>query len=507
MPTKRRVSAGGGDRYGDLLRALGKVRLEGRSLVELFTEIPDASMYPDYREVVPHPISLAEIRKRVRSHAYTSDDALISDFDLMADNAKAYNGDESPVYDDATDILDFVLLYFHREISKQSRERLQIVILQELEAYKLKGRKLSDSFMVEPDVQLYPSYLDVVKHPTSFTKVHQQLEKDGPAPNWSSFRDLVGEIFTNAMAYNQEGSPIYNDAKTLLKQLDSKINKYSQIPKHLSSQLQDSSAAKQGSAKSSDDDGDDDEDDDDEMEDDDEEDVDEPEVAAPRFDDDDDEDFEADSEDIDEEDIVDGQEDGDDAAPNGGDGRGEVPVIPGVGPVPPQFMNVMPIYDEIVYRQPDESVSDALLQMVTCHSTPIPPHIAVNLPIEDVKRAENDTFQLRIEPSPTKVFNTYATTLPYYQSTLRLSITPNSQVHPLVVSVLINGAKLNPLPAITPDQGYENYELSLAPGLNQVTIAAIKSTYEGFVRPLGPPPLADAEPDEERLVMFLNLSK
>lgn len=502
MPVKRRASIQGGDRYSELLKALGKVRLEGRAVIELFTEIPDANMYPDYRDIVETPISLHEIRKRVRVGAYENDDSFIADFELMADNARAYNGDESPVFDDATDILDFVLLYCGREISKSSREKLQLLILNELESYKLKGRKLSDVFMVEPDINTYPTYLDVVKNPTSFSKVRHALASNGPCENWKGFRDLVSEIFTNAMAYNQEGSPIYNDAKALLKQLDSKIAKYSQIPKHLGAALPRSTESSNGVNATEDDDDEEDDgmDDGDDGDDDDgdDDDDDDPEVvAAPRFDDDDDEDFEADSEDMDEEDLVEGGNEGENQDQSGH----------GVGSMPSQFMQSVPVYDEIVYRPPDEGAADALLQMVTCHSTPIPPHIAVSLPIEDVKRAENDIFQLRIPPSPSKAFATYAFTLPYYQSTLRLAVTPNHNVQPLQVTVLMNGAKLSPLPAVSMVQQLENYELTLAPGLNQVTVVAIKSTYGGYMRQLGPPPLADAEPDEERIVLFLNLSK
>lgn len=501
MPVKRQglASISASDKHAALFKSLGLVKVEGRSIIELFTEIPDANMYPDYRDVVQSPISLAEIGKRVKKGGYANDQALLDDLELMAENAKAYNGEESPVYDDAVDVLDFALLYLGRNVSKASRARLQNSALNELESYKYKGRKLSDAFIVEPDTKTYPNYLKIVKNPTSFTKVRKQLESKGPWESWADFEEAVGQIFRNAMLYNQEDSQIYNDAKLLNKQLENKIRKYSQIPHYLDVALPRVASAGPSESGTGDEDDEDDDNADDEGDDDDDEE--DPPVRVPRYEDDDDEDFEADSEDMDEEDL--GEVEGQD---NGMQPENSV-MIPGAGPLPPQFFQPSAVYDELVYRPPEEGLEDALLRMVTCHSTPIPPHLAVSLPIEDVKRAENDTLQLKIPPSPSKAFTSYATTLPYYQSTLRLSVLVNRQIEHLQLVVLLNGAKLLPLPGQFPYMQWESFDITLAPGLNQLTIIAIKPTFGGFMRQYGPPPLADAEPDEERMVLFLNLSK
>lgn len=501
MPAKRRGTARSGvapptAKYAQLLKEVFQIRVDGRPVVELFAEIPDAQVYTDYRDVVDVPISLAEISKRVRVDAYENDDSVIADFELMAENARLYNGDDSPVYDDALDILDFVLLYLGRPLSKVSRMRLQTQVLNELENYKYKGRRFSDAFMKEPSAREYPNYRDVVKEPTSFTKVHKWLKDSGPAATWEEFRSKVDLIFANALQYNQEGSQIANDAALLRKQLDSKIKKYSTLPRHLqaaadgrgsnansarSSVRPGSSSEESGSESESDGSAGDDE-----------------HFEAPKYEDDDDEDFEADSDDMDDEDR---QEDGEGEAGDAdgtehGDQTG------------PQFAQPAVVYDEIVYRLPNEGVEHALIRLVTCHSTPVPPQLAMNLPIEDVKRAENDMLQIRLLPSPTKAFTTFATTLPYYQSTLRLSVYVNIEVHPLQLAVLFNGAKLMPMPLQGElERGVEHFEITLAPGLNQVTVIAIKATYGGYMRQYGPPPLADAEEDEERMVLFLNLSK
>jgi len=488
MPVKKRAQAAGGDRLSAMMKALHQVRIEGRPIVELFLEIPDANMYPDYPQIVPHPISLAEIGKRVRQGGYASEDQLIDDLELMAANARAYNGDESPVVDDAVDILDFALLYFGREPSASSRKQLQLQVLNDLEQYKSKGRRLSDAFLVEPDAKTYPDYRQIVKTPSSFTKVREHIDSEGPYANWSEATKEIGLMFHNAMQYNQEGSIIYNDAKALLKQLDAKVAKYSQIPRYLEAALpgppkKDESESESGSESESE-----------------ESEIELPRPRDARFDDDDDDDFEADSEDVDDEDIP---EEADEEHPMPLPGAELAPI--GVDPanMPPPFMQPQQVFDEIVYRPPDEGVEQALFKLVTCQSTPIPAQLA---PIDDVKRSTNDIVQLRFPPSPTKAFTTYATTLPYYQSAMLISVYPNQEIKPLEVVVLLNGQKLVASPGNAP--GREDYEVTLAPGLNQVSIIAIKaSSYSGYVRPYGPPPLAEAEADEERMVLFMNLSK
>ncbi|GMM50978.1 hypothetical protein DASB73_019360 [Starmerella bacillaris] len=506
MAARRRGSGNAGanndNKYASLLKDIYQIRVDGRSVVELFEEVPDAQMYPDYRDVVYVPISLAEIGKRIRVGAYEDDDSIISDFELMAENARLYNGNESPVYDDAVDILDFVLLYFKRPLSKITRLRLQTQIVNELTSYKYKGRKFSDAFMAEPDAKTYPNYRTIIKEPTSFAKVYKQLEKE-PFPSWTEFRESVDLIFANALKYNQEGSQIANDANSLRKQLDNKIKKYSTLPKHLqaaSGAKSNKSSANNSARNSVKPESDSEDENDDENSDEDSGD-DEPPFVAPKYEDDDDDDFEADSDDMDDEDRKDEMSED--------QNQNQDPLGDQMNAMNPRFMQPAVVYDEIVYRLPNEGIENALIKLVTCHSTPVPSQLAMNLPIEDVKRAENDMLQIRILPSPTKAFTSYATTLPYYQSTLRLAVHTNKNIDLLQLSVLFNGAKLMPIQQLaSPDAGIEHFEITLSPGLNQLTVIAIKPTYGGgYVRQYGPPPLADAEDDEERVVLFLNLSK
>lgn len=450
--SKRRGTRRGGDKYNDVLDRLFEYRVEGRLIVDLFTEIPPADMYPDYRDIIEVPISLAEIGHRARVGAYTNDDDFVADFELMLDNARQYNGEESAVVDDAVEILDYVLQQLGRGYSEITRHRQQEQIVRELISYKYKGRRFSDAFMDVPDPEEYPTYRDVVKHPTSFHKVQEQLNQR-PSPGWDGFRDMVDLIFKNAMAYNQEGSMIYNDAKSLEKQLNNKIARHS-APKV--KVLASNTPPESGEDSDS-------EEEEDEM------------VIEQRYDDDDDEDFKADS--------GDDEEDEEDLPP---DPELEEQGMSHHQPLPQQPTHV---FDEFVKRPQGQTSQDAMIQLITCASAPMKPEMV----------------QIRI-PAPRDAFTTFATTLPSYQQTLSLSVFLNDDLRflPHSLSVILNGQRLQP---VQTRQGlHEDFELQLSPGLNQVSTIAIRASASGMLRPVGPPPIIGAEPDEERIVLMLNVS-
>ena len=71
---------------------------DGFAYCELFREIPDKRLYPDYYVIIPQPISLKEIAAKLKRRQYLSIDEVIADFNLMASNAKVYNSDASSIY-------------------------------------------------------------------------------------------------------------------------------------------------------------------------------------------------------------------------------------------------------------------------------------------------------------------------------------------------------------------------------------------------------------------------
>lgn len=507
--------------YSEIVEKIHDLKVDGRYVVELFTEIPSAELYPDYREVVKEPISLAEISKRANLRAYQNDDEFIADFELMVENAKAYNGDDSPVVDDALDILDFVLQQLGRPISATSLQRQQLALLQELINYKSKGRRLSDAFMVEPDPEQYPSYYEIVKDATSFSTVESRIS-EVPCDTWQQFLELVEPIFTNAQLFNQEGSQIFSDAKTLQRQLHNKVNKRLAPPPKPSVKLRVTRPANTETVSSSENES--------ESEESSSEDDSEEEVVEHRFDDDDDEDFEADPDDFDDEDVP--QEDDEDEAAMGHDATrqslqpqhgipgmpqmphgmmGMHPAMPGMMPaqtVPPSIVR-----DEVVKRLPGHTARDGLIQLVTCNSMCIPERIdGYGQPVAPSPSC-SDIVQLRMSASRSNVMTAYATSLASYQSTLQMHVYLHEQLRtrPHSLTVALNGRKLMPVTTDPSLSGFapfhDEFELRLSTGLNQVTVIAIVGDSTGMVRPVGPPPVVGTESDEERMELWLNLSR
>ncbi|KAI0252671.1 SNF2 family N-terminal domain-containing protein [Lactifluus subvellereus] len=76
----------------------------GRKRCDLFRELPDKREYPDYYRIIPSPIALSHIRKRINSHQYKTVTAFRDDVRLMFTNARTYNQEGSWVYVDAVEM-------------------------------------------------------------------------------------------------------------------------------------------------------------------------------------------------------------------------------------------------------------------------------------------------------------------------------------------------------------------------------------------------------------------
>ena len=86
-------------------RSLDAVLNMDDEVVEVFSELPSAEIYPDYYDVVKRPISLVEIGDKVKSRAYKHINDLDKDVTLMVENAKTYNEPDSAVYEAAEQLL------------------------------------------------------------------------------------------------------------------------------------------------------------------------------------------------------------------------------------------------------------------------------------------------------------------------------------------------------------------------------------------------------------------
>ncbi|KAL4069226.1 SNF2 family N-terminal domain-containing protein, partial [Scleroderma citrinum] len=92
--------------------------VDGRKRCELFRELPDKKVcycdYPDYYQLIPHPIAISTLRKRMNANYYKSITHFREDWKLMFDNARTYNQEGSWVYVDAEEMERVLLATLER---------------------------------------------------------------------------------------------------------------------------------------------------------------------------------------------------------------------------------------------------------------------------------------------------------------------------------------------------------------------------------------------------------
>jgi hypothetical protein len=109
----------GKERENEVLKILYKLWDLNQS--ELFRELPDKSVYPDYYQEIKNPISLSMIRDK--SNDITLEE-MEADLILMVGNAKQYNAEGSDVITDAEYLLK--LFYESSGLTPKSKEMLQL---------------------------------------------------------------------------------------------------------------------------------------------------------------------------------------------------------------------------------------------------------------------------------------------------------------------------------------------------------------------------------------------
>jgi chromatin structure-remodeling complex subunit RSC4 len=217
----------------------------GVSLVEPFLKLPSKKLYPDYYEIISSPISLAEIGKKVKLKSYSLVEEFVQEFKLLLDNATKYNDPTSWIVTSATKMFEFVeeqVSQFNNkhhqklklkinpppaetsgEIKFAKLPSLCIELLQRVLDHKFPGDGvISGPFIDDVDLELYPDYVNFVKHPTSFNNVINKIEKkrlfvqkSSIVDNLKKFHTATELIFSNAKLYNDPSSMIYQDAVKL----------------------------------------------------------------------------------------------------------------------------------------------------------------------------------------------------------------------------------------------------------------------------------------------------
>lgn len=103
-----------------IMRAVRRERdTAGRLLCTEFERVPDPRDVPTYRDVIPNPIALDVVKKRIKRRQYDTVEQFVSDMSRIFENAKKFmNDDKSGVHLDAVHLQQVLLRATEEELRK-----------------------------------------------------------------------------------------------------------------------------------------------------------------------------------------------------------------------------------------------------------------------------------------------------------------------------------------------------------------------------------------------------
>ncbi|XP_044717589.1 bromodomain-containing protein [Hirsutella rhossiliensis] len=92
-------------RISSILKGLRKFKdHEGGLLILAFEKLPDKASVADYYQTITNPIALDNIKRKAKRKKYHDVDQVLADIELMFENAKLYNEDDSEVFQAAVEL-------------------------------------------------------------------------------------------------------------------------------------------------------------------------------------------------------------------------------------------------------------------------------------------------------------------------------------------------------------------------------------------------------------------
>ncbi|CEP20371.1 RSC1 [Cyberlindnera jadinii] len=139
-------------RIKNVLRNLRREKgVEGDSLTLLFERLPDPRDYPDYYKSITQPISLDEIKKKIKQRKYKEVEPFVQDMKLMIANAKYYNDESSTVYKNTLLLEKWFVKFLEAEMKKPDSDFISHDSLKlPLEQLELRGKlyKIGDWILI-----------------------------------------------------------------------------------------------------------------------------------------------------------------------------------------------------------------------------------------------------------------------------------------------------------------------------------------------------------------------
>jgi hypothetical protein len=124
--------------FAEKLEAI-RSAIESRPYAGPFVKPVNSRLIPRYYEVISHPIDLQTIRDKISRYEYRSADAMVRDFELMKTNAIKFNGQASPITQEAIAIFDYVRDQI--EASRDEFASLEVAVQEQMSGKPKKKKK------------------------------------------------------------------------------------------------------------------------------------------------------------------------------------------------------------------------------------------------------------------------------------------------------------------------------------------------------------------------------
>ncbi|EIW64161.1 Bromodomain-containing protein [Trametes versicolor FP-101664 SS1] len=203
---------------------------EGVHISQAFMRLPSKRQYPEYYHIIKHPVALDDIKSKLEKKEYASMVDVKADFERCFRNAKRFNMKSSQIWADARYLHKYLEKQYARvtgikvdssdgekeDVSEKKalHRSLKATLQTIVDMTSDSGRVLSTEFMQLPSPADWPDYYKLIKKPLSLDKIFKKIKRRA-YENSMEFADDVELVFQNALQFNADGSPIYDDARTL----------------------------------------------------------------------------------------------------------------------------------------------------------------------------------------------------------------------------------------------------------------------------------------------------
>lgn len=219
---------------------------DGSSISDTFVRAPKRRTMPDYYQVVANPIDLLKVQQKIKTDSYSGLDEMQTDVELLVNNAKSFYKPDTAEYQDAAQLWDVFLANKAKlqesngeEVSNDAKLKTpatrsarprrsttiedddDIDVYEELFASVVtaidpdnNNRALHPMFNLLPSKKMYPEYYQVIDHPIDLKFIATKIQTNAYTSLTEMEKDLL-QMVKNACIFNEPGSQIYKDAKTL----------------------------------------------------------------------------------------------------------------------------------------------------------------------------------------------------------------------------------------------------------------------------------------------------